>query len=168
MAGLEEDRVRIIVPMVGGGFGGKGAMFPHDIISAHLSRVTGKPVKILLSREEVFNATLRRHSMVITLRTGVRRDGTLVCQSLKLVADGGAYAGTGPFVLLIAEHALLLPYKLQSYYYDGIRALTNKPMGGPYKGHGTPQVRFAVESQLDIMAEELGLDRLCQFFFTQN
>lgn len=121
MVGPEEDRVRIILPVVGGAFGGKGAMFPHDIVSAHLSRITGKPVKIVLSREEVFHATLRRHSMVITLRTGVKRDGTLVCQSLKLLADGGAYAGTGP-----------------------------------YQGHGTPQVRFAVESRLDMIAEDLG------------
>lgn len=160
MVGLEANRVRVILPMIGGAFGGKTAMFPHDIISAHLSKITGKPVKIILNREEVFHATNQRHPMAITLRTGVKRDGTLVCQSIKLIADGGAYAGTGAMALNVAHHHLLLPYKLESYYFDGIRALTNKPIGGPYQGHGGPQVCFATESQMDMIAKDLNLDHL--------
>lgn len=160
MMGLDMDRVRVITTIVGGGFGGKSEMYPHNIISAHLSRITGKPVIIMLSREEVFHATVQRHPMILTLRTGVKKDGTLICQDLKIIADGGAYAGTGPMALTTARTSLLLPYRLQSYHYDAIRALTNKPIGGPYQGHGGPQAHFAIESQLDIIAEELRLDPL--------
>ncbi len=160
MVGLDTDRVRVILPVIGGGFGNKVPLFPHDIISAHLSRITGRPVKILLNREEVFHATNQRHPMMLTLRTGVKRDGTLLCQSLKIIADGGAYVGTGHALLNIAHHAMLLPYKMLSCHYEGIRVLTNKPIGGPYQGFGNPQVRFAVESQLDMVARDLGLDPL--------
>lgn len=160
MVGLDVDRVRVILPAIGGGFGNKVPLYPHDIISAHLSRITGRPVKIVLSREEVFHATNQRHPTIITLKTGVKKDGTLICQSLRMVADGGAYCGTGHALLNIAHHAMLLPYKLQSCHFEGMRALTNKPIGGPYQGFGNPQVRFSVESQLDIIARELGLDPL--------
>lgn len=158
--GIAADRVRVILPMVGGGFGSKTVMFAHDIASAYLSKITGKPVKTILNREEVFHATNQRHPFTITLKTGVKKDGTLVCLSSKILADGGAYAGTGGMALNVAEHTMLLPYRMQSYHYDAIRAITNKPIGGPYQGHGGPQVRFATESQFDMVAEELGIDPL--------
>ncbi len=160
MLGIDPGRVRVILPMIGGGFGSKTVMFSHDIASAYLSKISGRPVKTILNREEVFHATNQRHPFTVTIRLGVKKDGTLVCMSTKILADGGAYAGTGGMALNVAEHTLLLPYKMQSYSYDAIRALTNKPIGGPFQGHGGPQVRFAMESQLDMIAEELGLDPL--------
>jgi len=156
--GIEADRVRVILPMIGGGFGSKTVMFAHDIASAYLSRMTGKPVKTMLTREEVFHATNQRHPFQVTLKTGVMKDGTLVALSSKILADGGAYAGTGGMALNVAEHTMLLPYRMKSYHYDAVRALTNKPIGGPYQGHGGPQVRFATETQLDMVAKEIGMD----------
>lgn len=160
MMGIEGDRVRVILPMIGGGFGSKTVMFSHDVATAHLARITDKPVRTILSREEVFHATNQRHPFLCTLKTGVKKDGTVVGMSLKILADGGAYAGTGGMALNVAGHTLLLPYKLPCFHYDAIRALTNKPIGGPFQGHGSPQVRFAMESQMDTIAEELGIDPL--------
>lgn len=160
MMGVESNRVRVILPMVGGGFGNKTTMFPHDIAAAHLSRMTGKPVKIILSREEVFHATNQRHPMILNMKMGAKKDGTQLCASLRIIVDGGAYAGTGPMALNVAEHSMLLPYKLQAYDYDAIRALTNKPIGGPYQGHGGPQTRWAMENLMDMLAEDIGIDPL--------
>lgn len=158
--GIEGDRVRVILPMIGGGFGSKTVMFSHDIASAYLSKITGRPVKTILSREEVFHATNQRHPYRLTLKTGVKKDGTLMCLDMRILADGGAYAGTGGMALNVSEHTMLLPYNMRAYHYDAIRALTNKAIGGPYQGHGGPQTRFATECQLDMIAKDIGMDPL--------
>lgn len=158
--GLQEDRVRLIKTETGGGFGGKGELLAHHFACAYFSRLTGRPVKIALSREEVFLATRQRHPVILTVKTGVKRDGTLMSQELKVLADGGAYLSTGPLMLTIICFQAALPYVLPNLRYDGKRAYTNKPTGGPMQGHGVPQLRFAVDSQLDLIARDLGIDPL--------
>jgi len=156
--GLSEDKVRVIKTAVGGGFGGKIDLFAHNFASAYLSKLTGRPVKIILSREEVFLSTRQRHPMILTVRTGAKRDGTLTAQEMKLIADGGAYNSTAPLLITISAYFLMIPYILHNLHYEGYHVYTNKPVGGPMRGHGVPQVRFAIESHLDMLAEDLGID----------
>lgn len=156
--GLSEDKIRVIKASVGGGFGGKLGALDIHVAAAHLSRLTGKPVKVILSREEVFLCTHQRHPMSIALRTGVKKNGVLTSQELKAVMDGGAYSGWGTITLNLGADQLMITYILPNMRYEGVRVFTNKPVGGPMRGHGTPQVRFAMESQLDRIAKELGLD----------
>lgn len=157
-SGLAEDKVRVIKMAVGGGFGGKTGVLDIHVVAMHLSRITGKPVKMVLNLEEVFLSTHQRHPTFITLRTGVKKDGLLVSQELRAVLDGGAYAGTGSTPLQVGAHQLMITYRLPNVKYEGIRVFTNKPIGGPMRGHGAPQIRFAVESQLDLIAKELSID----------
>lgn len=155
---LPEDRVRIIKTETGGGFGGKGEFLAHYFASTYFSRLTGRPVKIIYSREEVFVASSQRHPVIMTLKTGVKKDGILVSQHIRYLADGGAYMSTGPLALTIACYMGMLPYILPNFSYDGIRAYTNKTNSGPMQGHAVPQLRWGIESQLDMIAKELGMD----------
>lgn len=157
---LPDNKVRVIKTETGGGFGGKIEVITHIFASAFLSRLTGRPVKIILSREEVFLSTRQRHPVIITVKTGVKRDGTIMSQELKTLADGGAYKSTGPLMLNIMCYQAMLPYIVPNFSYDGKRAYTNKPVGGAMQGHGVPQLRFAIDSQLDMIAHELGIDPL--------
>lgn len=156
--GLQEDKIRIIKTVVGGGFGGKTGALDIHVAAAHLSKITGNPVKMVLSREEVFLCTHQRHPSFITLRTGIKKNGLLMSQELKAIIDGGAYSGSGVISLNIGSRELMTIYILPNIRYEGTRVFTNKPMGGPMRGHGAPQIRFAVESQLDVIAKELGID----------
>lgn len=160
LVGLAEDRVRLIMTVVGGGFGGKGQIYAHHLASALLSRMTGRPVRFVLNREEVFISTRQRHPSHITVRTGVKKDGALVSQHIKFTADGGAYMSTGPLMLVITAYMSMLPYIIPNILYEGKRIYTNKPVSGPLMGHGMPQIRFAIESQIDVIAKELGIDPL--------
>ncbi len=157
---LPEDRVRIIKTETGGGFGGKGEFLSHYFASTYFSMLTGKPVKLVMSREEVFLATSQRHPVKLTLKTGVKKDGALVSQYIRYLADGGAYTSSGPLALSIAYFMGMLPYILPNFSYEGIRAYTNKTNSGPMQGHAVPQLRWGIESQLDMIAEELGIDPL--------
>lgn len=155
---LPEAKVRVIKPHLGGGFGGKVDMFSLDFCAAELSRRTGKPVKIVYTREESLTATRHRHPMVVKLKTGVKKDGTLLAQHYQVVADGGAFNSTAPVMLSLAAFFVMLPYRVPNLLLEGYHVYTNKPAGGPMRGHGVPQMRFASESQLDMIAEDLGLD----------
>lgn len=158
--GMGEGDIRLIKPYVGGGFGGKVELFSHQFCSALMAQRTGRPVRIELSREETFWATRHRHPMVIHLKTGVSRDGTLAARSCRLIADGGAYTSTGLQALYLAGTFMHLPYRLPHIHFEARRAFTNKPISGPVRGHGTIQPYFATESQMDLLAEDLGLDPL--------
>lgn len=155
---LPEDRVRIIKTETGGGFGGKGEFLAHYFASAYFSRLTGKPVKMIYSREEVFIGSSQRHPVIITLKTGVKKDGTLVSQNIKYLADGGAYLSSGALALTIVWYMGMLPYVLPNFSYEGIRAYTNKTNSGPMIGHAVPQLRWGTESHLDMIADEIGID----------
>ena len=155
---LPAARVRVIVPALGGGFGGKTDPFNHEVVVAKLAMRTGRPVKICLTREEVFHCHRGRHPTRIWMRTGVKRDGAITAMHVKTVLDGGAYGSYGAASTLYTGALQTVTYRVPHYRFDGARVFTNKPPCGPKRGHGTPQGRFALEVQLDKIAEALGLD----------
>lgn len=156
--GIPDRNLRLVVPPVGGGFGAKIESFSNEFAAILLAKKAGRPVRLALSREEVFCATRRRIPLIIDMKTGVKKDGTIVGLDTKVIGDGGAYASTGMLVLFHGGAYLTLPYKMPNVRYEGYRAYTNRPPAGAQRGHGVPQMRYAVESQMDMLAEELGLD----------
>jgi len=150
--------VRVIAAAVGGGFGGKLDPFAHEIAACKLSQVTGRPVKITLTREEVFYVHRGRHPVLMWIKTGFTRDGDITGCHLKTWLDGGAYGSYGVASTFYTGVINPVTYKMPVYKFEGARVFTNKPPCGPKRGHGTPQPRFALECQLDKAAEQLGLD----------
>ena len=155
---LPTQRIRVIQPVVGGAFGGKSEPFSLEFCAAKLSMVTGRPVKILYTREEVFYAHRGRHPMRLRYRTGVMRDGTLTGTDAKITIDGGAYSSFGLVTTYYSGQLLTAPYAMPGYRFDSTRVFTNKPCCGPKRGHGSVQPRFAFECQLDKLAERIGMD----------
>ncbi len=155
---LPASRIRIIAPPVGGGFGGKTEPVAHELAAAHFSRKTGRPVKFTLSREEVFYTHRGRHPVRIHLQTGIRSDGSIAACRLQTWLDGGGYGSYGVATTYYTGALLPVTYKMGAYAFDGCRVYTNKPPCGPKRGHGTTQPRYAFESQLDEIANALGLD----------
>ncbi len=156
--GLPTQRIRVIQPVVGGAFGGKSEPFSLEFCAAKLSMVTGRPVKILYTREEVFYAHRGRHPMRMHYRTGIRRDGTLTGVDAVIHIDGGAYSSFGLVTTYYSGQLLTAPYRMEAYRFDSTRVFTNKPCCGPKRGHGSVQPRFAFECQLDKLAEAIGMD----------
>jgi 4-hydroxybenzoyl-CoA reductase subunit alpha len=156
--GLPTQRVRVIQPVVGGAFGGKSEPFSLEFCAAKLSMITGRPVKILYTREEVFYAHRGRHPMRLRYRTGIRRDGMLTGVDATVKIDGGAYSSFGLVTTYYSGQLLTAPYALPAYRFDSTRVFTNKPCCGPKRGHGSVQPRFAFECQIDKLAEVVGLD----------
>jgi len=155
---MPESKIRVITPCVGGGFGGKSCACEPDFQAAVLSRLTKRPIKFTYTREEEFVATSNRHPMIIDLKTGAKKDGILTAIQCKIIADGGAYTRTGAVVMYLAGAFLVTVYRLPNVRFEGYRVFTNKVPSGPQRGHGAVQPRFAAESQLDMIAEDLGID----------
>jgi len=154
---LPIGKIRVIATPVGGGFGGKTDPFPHEIVACKLAMVTGRPVKIALTREEVFYAHRGRHPVLMSLRTGVKSDGRITALHCKTFLDGGAYGSYGVASLYYTGALQTVTYKIPAYRFEGLRFFSNKPPCGPKRGHGTPQPRFGLEVQLDKIAVDLGL-----------
>jgi CO/xanthine dehydrogenase Mo-binding subunit len=150
--------VRVIATPVGGGFGGKLDPFAHEIAACKLAQLTGRPVKITLTREEVFYVHRGRHPVLMWMKTGFSRAGDITGCHLKTWLDGGAYGSYGVASVFYTGVVNPVSYKIPVYKFEGARIFTNKPPCGPKRGHGTPQPRFALECQLDKAAEQLGLD----------
>ncbi|MBI2954274.1 MAG: molybdopterin-dependent oxidoreductase [Chloroflexi bacterium] len=155
---MSPSDIRIIKPRVGGAFGGKREMMASDFCAALLSRRAHRPVKIIYTREEEFMATRARHPMTLQVKTGVRRDGTLVAQEMTIIADGGAYSSRGPVILKYAGGQLGSLYRVPNIKFAGYHVYTNNPVSGSFRGFGMLQARFAIESQMDLLAEDLGID----------
>jgi len=151
-------QIRVIKPLVGGGFGGKSEVIPLEIIAAIASRAARAPVKITYTREEVFWAHRGRPRTIIDLKTGATKDGRITAVKARVVQDGGAYCSYGVVTILYSGALLGALYDIPHIQYDGYRVLTNKPACGAMRGHGTVNVRFAFESQLDELAAKLNLD----------
>ncbi|HKH99438.1 MAG TPA: molybdopterin cofactor-binding domain-containing protein [Candidatus Sulfotelmatobacter sp.] len=151
-------QIRVIKPLVGGGFGGKSEVIPLEITAAVAARKAKAPVKITYTREEVFWAHRGRPRTIIDLKTGVTNDGRITAVSARVVQDGGAYCSYGVVTILYSGALLGALYDIPNIQYDGYRVLTNKPACGAMRGHGTVNVRFAFESQLDELAAKLGMD----------
>jgi 4-hydroxybenzoyl-CoA reductase subunit alpha len=151
-------QIRVIKPLVGGGFGGKSEVIPLEIIAAVAARKAQAPVKITYTREEVFWAHRGRPRTIIDLKTGVKNDGRITSVKARVVQDGGAYCSYGVVTILYSGALLGALYDIPNIQYDGYRVLTNKPACGAMRGHGTVNVRFAFESQLDELAAKIGMD----------
>jgi 4-hydroxybenzoyl-CoA reductase subunit alpha len=152
------QQIRVIKPLVGGGFGGKSEVIPLEIIAAIAARKAKAPVKITYTREEVFWAHRGRPRTIIDLKTGVKNDGQITAVKARVIQDGGAYCSYGVVTILYSGALLGALYDIPNIQYDGYRVLTNKPACGAMRGHGTVNVRFAFESQLDELAAKIGMD----------
>src|SRR5579864_2707428 len=152
------SQIRVIKPLVGGGFGGKSEVIPLEVIAAIAARKAKAPVKITYTREEVFWAHRGRPRTIIDLKTGAKKDGRITAVKARVVQDGGAYCSYGVVTILYSGALLGALYDIPNIQYDGYRVLTNKPACGAMRGHGTVNVRFAFESQLDEIASKLNLD----------
>jgi 4-hydroxybenzoyl-CoA reductase subunit alpha len=156
--GVPGAHIRVIAAPVGGGFGGKLDPFAHEIAACRLSQLTGRPVKIACTREEVFYIHRGRHPVLMWLKTGFTREGDITASHIRTWLDGGAYGSYGVASTFYTGVINPVTYKMPVYKFEGARVFTNKPACGPKRGHGTPQPRFALECQLDKAAEQLGLD----------
>src|ERR1700722_8959320 len=152
------SQIRVIKPLVGGGFGGKSEVIPLEMIAAVAGRKAQAPGKITYTREEVFCAHRGRPRTIIDLKTGVTTDGRITSVKARVVQDGGAYCSYGVVTILYSGALLGALYDIPNIQYDGYRVLTNKPACGAMRGHGTVNVRFAFESQLDELAAKIGMD----------
>ncbi|MGH9464886.1 MAG: xanthine dehydrogenase family protein molybdopterin-binding subunit, partial [Thermoanaerobaculia bacterium] len=156
--GLPASRIRVVACSNGGGFGGKSDPFSHEIVVAKMALKLGRPVKVTLTREEVFYCHRGRHPVLMRIKTGFTRDGRILGQHLQTALDGGAYGSYGVASTYYTGALQTVTYKLPAYRFDGVRLFTNKPPCGPKRGHGTPQPRLAWEIHLDKAAQRLGLD----------
>jgi 4-hydroxybenzoyl-CoA reductase subunit alpha len=156
--GLDESQVRIVKPHIGGGFGARTEPLACEIVCAMLARAARGTVRLLQSREETFISHRGRPESETRLKIGMTREGRITAVECDVVQRGGAYSGYGIVTILYAGSMLYAIYDIQSVKYRGFRVLTNTPPCGAMRGHGTVNVRFAFESLLDSMAEELGLD----------
>jgi 4-hydroxybenzoyl-CoA reductase alpha subunit len=155
---LREGDIRVIKPPTGGGFGSKFELDSAQFCAAVLSMKLCQPVKIVLSREEEFTATKRRTPMYYYLRLGAKKDGTLLAKEVRVITEGGAYTAMGATALYLTGFFSSFPYKYPNYRYDGYRVYTNTAPTSAMRGFGAPQAVFAGESQLDMLAHELGVD----------
>ncbi|MDH3217667.1 MAG: molybdopterin-dependent oxidoreductase, partial [Candidatus Krumholzibacteria bacterium] len=150
--------IRVIACPNGGGFGGKSDIFNHEIIVAKAALQLGRPVKICLTREEVFYAHRGRHPVLMRYRTGVTKDGKITGMHLQTLVDGGGYGSYGVASLLYTGALQTVTYHVPRYGFRGCRVFTNKPPCGPKRGHATVQPRFGQEIQLDKIADALSID----------
>jgi CO/xanthine dehydrogenase Mo-binding subunit len=158
--GLDPGRIRIIQPPIGGGFGSKLDIYPYEVICVWLARATGRPVKLVFSREEEFLASPTRQPVRLTLRSGCKRDGTLTFRSVHTLHDNGAYTSWGattPFVMMQTFSSL---YRVPHCDYHTVAVYSNNPYAGSFRGYGNLQATFAVEAHMDKMAQAIAMDPL--------
>jgi CO/xanthine dehydrogenase Mo-binding subunit len=156
---LPPSKIRVVVAGVGGGFGGK-LRVGVEHVAAFLARKSGRPVKVMTTSEEELTAAYPRQGTIVELRTGVTRDGRILAKAGRIWFDTGAFAGSGPGVASVATLVLAGPYKTPNLVLEGVAVYTNKTNCGSYRAPSGPQANFAVESQMDIIADALGLDPL--------
>ncbi len=156
--GTTEGKVRIIKGHMGGGFGGKNQVQDLHLAGALLAKKCRRPVKIVYTMKEQISCGLHRVPVVLDLKTGVKKDGTIVAQSSRLEVESGAYIGAGAITSYNHGLAHMLPYRIPNFKMDVYRAYTNVSQSGPKRGHGQSQVHFAIECQLDMIAEALNID----------
>ena len=158
--GMDPGRIRIIQPPIGGGFGSKLDIYPFEPICVFLAKATGRPVKLVFTREEEFVASPTRQPVLLRLRSGAKKDGTLTFRVCETLHDNGAYTSWGattPFVMMQTISSL---YRVPHVRYHTTAVYTNNPYAGSFRGYGNLQATFAVEQQIDELAAKLGLDPL--------
>lgn len=159
LLGLPEHRVRIVQAATGGGFGSKLDLNVQGFIGLALLHLQ-RPVKMVYSREESYLATAKRHPLKMTLKTGADRSGRLIALQAEITADTGAYGSYGIAVASRAAVHATGPYEIENVAVESRCVYTNNPFCGAMRGFGTPQIAFAHESQMDLLAEKLALDPL--------
>ena len=155
---IPQGNIRMIKPAVGGGFGGKAETTPLEFCAVILAKMTGRPVMMKYSREEMFAHFRGRHKQTIDLKIGVKKDGAITAVQSRILLNGGAYTSYGIVTAYYAGSMVPTLYNIPNYKYDGYRLYTNLPACGAMRGHGVPQPRFAFESLLDMIAKDLGID----------
>ncbi|MGE5171820.1 MAG: xanthine dehydrogenase family protein molybdopterin-binding subunit, partial [Rudaea sp.] len=158
--GIDPGRIRIIQPPIGGGFGSKLDIYPFEPICVFLAQATNRPVKLVFTREEEFVASPTRQPVLLHLRSGAKKDGTFTFRTCETLHDNGAYTSWGattPFVMMQTISSL---YRVPHCKYHTTAVYTNNPYAGSFRGYGNLQATFAVEQQIDELAERLGLDPL--------
>jgi 4-hydroxybenzoyl-CoA reductase subunit alpha len=155
---MSPAHVRIIACPNGGGFGGKSDPFSHEIVVCKLSMKTGRPVKVTLTREEVFYCHRGRHPVRMWVKTGLKKDGSITAMHFRSAMDGGGYGSYGVASLYYTGALQTVTYKVPRYKFEGVRVFTNKPPCGPKRGHGTVQPRYALECHVDAFCRDLGID----------
>ena len=158
--GMDPARIRIIQPPIGGGFGSKLDIYPFEVICVWLARATGRPVRLVFSREEEFLASPTRQPVRLTLRSGCTADGRLTFRAVHTLHDNGAYTSWGattPFVMMQTFSSL---YRVPHCDYHTIAVYSNNPYAGSFRGYGNLQATFAVEAHMDKLAEATGMDPL--------
>ncbi len=158
--GIRGSRIRVIQPKIGGSFGRGMDVYPIDIITVLLAKKTGRPVKIVFNREEEFSASPTRQPCIFRIKTGAKRDGTLLARDAELYMDNGPYVSWGAFDARVMMATVCGLYKVPNVRFNAHVVYTNNPYSGTVRGAGNPQSTFAVESQMDMLADELGIDRL--------
>jgi 4-hydroxybenzoyl-CoA reductase subunit alpha len=155
---MDSSRIRVVKPFIGGGFGARVEVLNFEIVTALLARAAGGKVMMQLTREENFLTHRARPQTNVKLRIGMRRDGRITACQCEVIQRGGAYAGYGIITILYAGALLHGIYDIPAVKYDGYRVYTNLPPCGAMRGHGSVNVRHAIECGIDRMARELGLD----------
>ncbi len=156
---MAPEDVRVIVPPLGGGYGGKGGVRIEPIVAALARKTNGHPVKIILSRVEEF-VTVTKHAATIALKSGIRRDGTFTARQVTIHWNGGAYADQSPNLVSSGMVRAVGPYRIPNVWVDSIGVYTNRPPAGAYRGAMSSQTTWAYESQMDIIARKMGWDPL--------
>ncbi len=154
---LPQSRVRVIKTVSGGAFGGKSEVL-HEGVAALLAIRTHRPVKILLTREEVFTSTTSRHPSIITVSTGVTREGKITSQFVKTITNTGGYAGSGTNVIGAQSDMNFVLYSAEKLFYRGASFYTNTSNSGAMRGYGSPQLMAARETHIERIALEMGID----------
>jgi xanthine dehydrogenase molybdenum-binding subunit len=160
MLNIDPGRIRVIQPPIGGGFGSKLDIYPFEPIAIFLAKITGHPVKLVFTREEEFMASPTRQPVLLKMRSGCKKDGTLTFRTVDTLHDNGAYTSWGattPFVMMQTISSL---YRVPHCLYRTRAVYTNNPYAGSFRGYGNLQATFAVEAHMDKMAEQLGMDPL--------
>jgi len=151
------NRVRVRHINSGGAFGGRSEVSPGDLVASLLSIKAGRPVRLVLSREENATSTRQVHDMIVAVKTGVKKDGAIVAKDYRVIYDGGAYSSTGPIATSIPFYVYEECYRFPNVRYNGYRVFTNKGIRGMYGCHGRAFIA-GNEAQMDLMARELGMD----------
>ena len=155
---IEPEKIRVIPPYIGGGFGSKIDLDTTHVACVLLSKKSGRPVKIINTREDQFIATRMRHPSICELKFGFNRDGTIVAKQARAIIDNGAYNSHGPSVTGYHNVMFSTLYRVENISYEGFLVYTNKNYGGACRGYGDPQATFPQETMMDMIAEKLDMD----------
>jgi len=156
--GMHPGDIRVIQPPIGGAFGSKLDVYPYEPIAALLAKKTGRPVKVMYSREEEFKSAPTRQAAVIHMRTGCTGDGTLTFRQADVLLDNGAYTSWGPTIPVIMMRTTSGHYRVPVVDFNAQAIYTNNPYAGSFRGYGNVQTTFATAQQMDMLAERLDMD----------